>query len=134
MPKISIIIPVHNAGQFLERLFSSICSQSFHDFECIIIDDCSDDDSFVLSEKMAEKDIRFCVQVNKKNMGLPYSIERALKYARGEYILVLDHDDWIENTMLENLYNTAVMGNYNMVFCDCDYEKQRGGIEYMKIF
>jgi glycosyltransferase involved in cell wall biosynthesis len=116
-PEISIIIPVYNTGNYLSRCLNSIFAQTFSNFECILVDDCSTDSSPVQCDEYARKDTRIKVIHNKTNKGCPQSRKEGFGVASGNYILFVDSDDWIEENMLEIMYNKAVGENLDMVYC-----------------
>jgi len=92
-PKVSIIMPVHNALPFLKGAIESILVQSFSDFEFIIVDDGSKDGSKALLEEYSRKDTKIRVIKNPCNMGIVYSLNQGIKMARGDYIVRMDADD-----------------------------------------
>jgi len=92
-PKISMIMPVYNAEKFLDENINAILSQGFEDFEFIMIDDKSKDQSWSIIKKYAKKDKRIIPLRNEKNLGCVNTRNRGLKVARGEYIAVMDPDD-----------------------------------------
>lgn len=116
--KISIIIPVYNAEQYLERCINSIVNQTFRNYECLMIDDCSTDKSLKMCKNIAKQDIRFKVYHKEKNEGIAKARKTGIEHANSDYVIFIDNDDWIEPQMLEELYNKAVDGNYDMVYCD----------------
>jgi glycosyltransferase involved in cell wall biosynthesis len=118
--KISIIIPVYNVEKYLVKCLESVLSQTFTDFECILVDDCSSDNSPEICDKYAQNDSRIKVIHKKRNEGLPQARGTGFGESIGEYILFLDSDDWIESKMAERLYALAVIGNYDIVYCDAD--------------
>ena len=100
MVKVSIIIPVYNAEDFLEETLSSVARQSFIDFECIIIDDVSTDNSLNIAKKFSKKDSRFSVFQNSINGGAGLCRNAGLKHAKGRYVAFLDSDDiWVTNKL-----------------------------------
>lgn len=90
-PAISVIMPVYNAGQFLREAIESILNQSFVDFEFLIIDDCSTDDSYAVASSYTDPRIRLCR--NEQNMGAGLTRNRAIAMARGKYVALIDSDD-----------------------------------------
>lgn len=98
---ISFVIPVFNTGQYLNRCVNSILNQSINDFEVIIIDDCSTDDSFDIARKFQYQDSRVSVYRNKANLLVGYSRNRGLDLAEGRYIWFVDSDDWISDNAIE---------------------------------
>lgn len=91
---ISVIIPVYNAEQYLDRCLSSILNNTYQNLEVILVDDGSTDDSGIICDRYAEKDSRFIV-IHKKNGGTAAARNDALDIAQGDYIAFLDNDDYI---------------------------------------
>ena len=102
--KFSILIPVYNVEIYLERCLDSILQQRIDDYEVILVNDGSTDNSKTICEKYVQKDNRFRL-VNQKNRGLLIARRTALKLAKGDYILFLDSDDFWESNLLEELVN-----------------------------
>lgn len=99
--KYSIIIPLYNVEQYIEKCVESIACQSSTDYEVIFIDDGCTDSSAVIAEELAEKKSIPLKLIHQSNQGLSAARNAGLKEASGEYILFLDSDDWIEsNTLL----------------------------------
>ncbi|GHT01624.1 glycosyl transferase [Synergistales bacterium] len=96
----------------------SVLSQTFTDFECILVDDCSTDNCPTLCDKYAKKDVRVSVIHNEANKNLAISRKIGLDKSCGKYIQFIDSDDWIEPDMLESMYNNAVGGDFDIVWCD----------------
>ena len=115
---ISVIVPVYNVEKYLHKCLESISNQTFKFFECILIDDASLDGSSSICDEFANNDVRFKVIHKKQNEGCPLARKTGLDNAQGEYIIYIDSDDWIENTMLEKLYNKGIMGGYDLIYCD----------------
>ena len=101
---ISVIIPVYNVEQYLNRCLESVCNQTYYNLEIILIDDGSTDESGKMCDKWAEKDSRIKV-IHKENGGLSSARNAGLDVANGEYIGFVDSDDWISSSMYEMLYN-----------------------------
>ena len=102
VPKISIIVPVYKVEQYLYRCLDSIVAQTFTDWECLLIDDGSPDDSGAICDEYAEKDSRFRV-IHQKNSGVSAARNAGLAVARGEWIGFVDSDDWIEPDFCKTL-------------------------------
>ena len=117
-PKVSIIVAVYNVEKYLEECLDSILSQTFMDFECIIVNDASPDKCPDICDEYAKKDNRIKVIHKKQNEGLPQARRTGFNASIGEYILFVDSDDWIEQKMVERLYNLAVIENHDIVYCD----------------
>ncbi len=125
MPNITIIVPVYNAEKYLHRCVNSILNQSFIDWECILIDDGSFDESGKICDEYATKDPRFQV-IHKKNGGVSSARQLGIETAKGDYIIHVDPDDWVEPNMLEELYNKIVEDDADMVICDFIWNRPSG--------
>ncbi len=117
MTKLSIIIPIYNTGIYLHKCIKSILSQKLEDFELILVDDGSKDDSGEICDEYAEKDKRVKV-IHKENQGVSIARNTGIEMAEGEYIGFVDSDDWIEADMYETLYNLAISNKCDIVMCD----------------
>ena len=95
-PKVSIVIPVYNAGSGLSRALDSALGQSLHEIEVIAVDDGSTDGSRELLRKRAEQDSRLRVILQEQNQGALLSRRRGISNARGEYVLTMDPDDFFD--------------------------------------
>jgi glycosyltransferase involved in cell wall biosynthesis len=115
--KISVIVNMFNTEKYLRRCLDSILSQTFTDFELILVDDCSTDGSPEICEEYAKKDGRIKVIHNERNIGCPQARKAGLDVACGDYILFADSDDWLENNMLELMYNKAASDDLDLVYC-----------------
>jgi glycosyltransferase involved in cell wall biosynthesis len=126
-PKVSVIIPVYNVEKYLHRCIDSVLNQSLQDFEIILVNDGSTDSSPEICDEYAQKDERISV-IHKKNARVAAARNDGIKAAKGEFISLIDSDDWIEPTMLEEMYSTATQ--FNCDFVMCDFTKKGKGIEY----
>ena len=102
----SIIIPVYNAEKYIKNCIQSIQKQTFDNFECILINDGSTDNSLNILNDIAETDSRFII-INKKNEGVSSARNQGLSKASGDFIIFIDSDDFIEPTLLEILKNNC---------------------------
>lgn len=101
MPQISVIVPVYNVEKYLHRCIDSILAQTFTDFELLLIDDGSKDNSGAICDEYAARDSR--VQVfHKENGGVSSARNLGLDNAQGEWITFVDSDDWIEPILIES--------------------------------
>ena len=116
-PKISIIVPVYKVEKYLRRCLDSIVNQTFTDWECILVDDGSPDDSGKICDEYAEKDRRFKI-IHQENQGVSAARQKGLDNCIGEYVIHTDPDDWVESKYLEELFNCIVSENADMVICD----------------
>ena len=114
-PFITIIMPVYNATASLEKSVGSIINQTFQNFELLIVDDCSKDDSFNLCRKFAVNDSRIKILQTEKNSGAAAARNLALNQFNGQYINFVDADDWIESDVLERI--AEILSNDNKIDC-----------------
>lgn len=111
-PIISIIVPVYNIKHYLPKCLDSIVSQTFTDFEVLMIDDGSTDGSGEICEQYSRKDKRF-ITIHQFNQGLSVSRNNGLQRTQGKYISFIDGDDYIHPQMLELLYKAIRQGHYD---------------------
>ena len=97
MPKFSIVIPVYNVEKYIKKCLDSVANQSFKDYEVIVVNDGTKDNSMDI---VKEYDFKV---VNQKNMGLSEARNTGVKSSTGEYIIFLDSDDYIEKDLLKDL-------------------------------
>ncbi|WP_321369260.1 glycosyltransferase [uncultured Draconibacterium sp.] len=114
-PKISIVIPVYNSEQHIKRCLISIRNQTLIDFEAIIFDDKSTDNTLEMVQDIIKNDARFKVTINQKNYGVGKTRNLALKRATGKYILFIDSDDWIAPTTCEVLFENAELNKLDVL-------------------
>ncbi|MBR6674972.1 MAG: glycosyltransferase [Alphaproteobacteria bacterium] len=114
MPKISIIVPIYNVERYLPACLDSVLNQTFWDFEVICINDGSPDGCGQILAEYAKKDSRIKV-INKSNSGYGDSMNRGLDMATGEYIGIVEPDDFVEPDMFEKLYEVAIQNNAEVV-------------------
>lgn len=119
VPKVSIIIPVHNVEQYLRQCLDSVCNQTFKDIEIIIVNDCSPDNSLKIIQEYQQKDERIVLVDLKQNVGVGFARNEGMKYAKGEYITFVDPDDWVKKNFIEVLYNS--IQKYNTDFVSVNY-------------
>ena len=107
MPKISVIVPVYNTEQYLHRCIDSILAQTFPDFELLLIDDGSKDNSGRICDEYAAKDSRIRV-FHKENGGVSSARNLGLDTAQGEWIAFVDSDDWLKDRYLDAFISKCV--------------------------
>lgn len=122
---ISVIMPAYNAERTIRQAIDSILSQTFSDFELIVINDCSKDGTQEIVEKYIEQDNRVKLIINEKNSGVSISRNKGVASAKGEYIAFLDSDDmWREDKLEKQLKvmkdNDAVLSYTASSFIDQD--------------
>lgn len=113
MPEISVIVPVYKAEQYLERCVKSILEQTYQNFELILVDDGSPDNSPSLCDEWAKNDNHIYV-IHKENGGASSARNAGLKIAKGNWIAFADSDDWLDRTALKTLYDLANQYNVPM--------------------
>lgn len=123
---ISVIIPVYNVEQYLEKCIKSVISQTYRNIEIILVDDGSTDKSRQICDKYAGIDERIHV-IHKKNEGLSDARNSGLKICEGKYIGFIDGDDWITNDMYEFLYQTLTKYHADVAVCG-HYVEGEGGV------
>lgn len=120
MSKVSVICPVYNVEKYLSKCIDSILNQTFVDFELILINDGSLDNSGVICDKYVKVDSRVSV-IHKVNGGISSARNCGIENAKGEYIVFIDSDDFIASDMLEVLYKK--IQQYNCDIVQCGYKK-----------
>ena len=117
MAKISIIIPVYKVEKYLARCLDSLLAQTFTDFEAILINDCSPDNSGAICDEYAKKDSRIKVIHREKNGGASAARNLGLEVSQGEYIAFVDSDDYVVPEYLETLLKVIVDTQADIVQC-----------------
>lgn len=121
-PKITIIIPIYKVEAFIKRCVTTLMEQTLHELEYIFVDDATPDNSVRLLEEVIahypERKEQINVVHHKENKGLPAARNTGLLLAKGEYIFHCDSDDYVEPTMLEDLYYAAKTADADVVWCD----------------
>ncbi|MEK5333840.1 glycosyltransferase family 2 protein [Lysinibacillus sp. FSL W8-0992] len=117
MPFLSIIVPIYNVGHYLKECIDSILNQKFEDFELILVNDGSTDNSSKICDDYAEHDPRIVV-IHKENGGLVSARKAGILAAHGKYIGYVDSDDWIEADMYQSLCGAAKVHDVDIVICD----------------
>ena len=116
----SVVVPVYNVEQYLKECVDSILSQTFKDFELILVNDGSKDSSPAICDEYAKKDDRIKV-IHKPNGGLSDARNVGTAAAKGEYVIYIDSDDYVTTDMYQKMYQKAISGNFDMVVCDLNY-------------
>jgi len=115
MPLISIIIPVYNVENYIRECLDSVLTQIFTDYECILVDDGSQDNCPAICDEYSEKDFRFKV-IHRKNSGPSDARNEGIKAAKGEYIVFLDGDDFFaDKKSLENIWKITETTKANVI-------------------
>lgn len=126
MPPISIIVPCYNQAQYLDECLQSVLDQTWQDWECIIVNDGSSDNTQEIAEKWCRKDSRFSY-LHKENGGVASARNLGLDHARFDWILPLDGDDRIGKQYLQ-LAVAKIEEGYDLIYCNGAYFGSREGI------
>lgn len=125
MLKFSIIVPVYGVEKYILKCIESVKDQTLEDFECLIINDGTKDNSMELAKQAIGDDSRFKI-FDKKNGGLSDTRNYGIERAQGEYIFFLDSDDYIGPTLLEDTYKKAKENDSDIVCFDMMYVYENG--------
>lgn len=140
-PKVSVIIPVYNVEKYIERCAQSLFEQTLTGIEYLFIDDCSTDSSLeILEYQMSRYNLdsvsnNSYVRIVKmpNNMGQAHVRRYGMQCATGDYIIQCDSDDWMEETMLYEMWNKASQEDLDVVICDFYHDKGNERIYHMGI-
>ena len=125
MSLVSVIVPVYNVEKYISKCLESVKEQTLTDFECLIIDDGTKDNSIEKAIKVIGDDERFKIY-HKVNGGLSDARNYGIDKATGEYLFFLDSDDYIDDTLLEDTYNMAKKYDSDIVCFDMMYVYDNG--------
>lgn len=100
---ISVVVPVYNVSKYLDDCLASIARQSYLDWECVLVDDGSKDQSGAICDKWVLRDPRFKV-IHQQNQGVSVARNNGIKASTGEYLCFIDSDDWVDPDFLKHLY------------------------------
>lgn len=117
MPKASFVIPAYNAEPFIHQCLDSVLEQTVNDFEIVVVDDCSTDETASILESYSARDPRVRVLRNERNSGVAVTRNVGLDAAEGEWMIALDSDDWIHKNRLERILNTVDQTTCDII-CD----------------
>lgn len=122
MPKVSVIIPVYNVEQYIERCARSLFEQTLDDIEYIFVNDCTPDNSMAILTKIISDYPTRTAQIkivnHDVNKGLPTARHSGLAIATGDYVIHCDSDDYIKETMYEEMYMSAAQDGADMLICN----------------
>ena len=123
-PKVSVVLSVYNMENYLRQCLDSILDQTFREIELICIDDSSTDSSFSILEEYADRDPRIKVE-RQDHAGAGAARNKGMTMAEGEYLSILDADDYFEPDMIEQAYGNAVENQADIVVFRCDLFDQK---------
>ena len=122
MVKVSFVVAIYNVSDYVERCVRSLYGQTLEDIEIVLVDDCTPDDSIGIALRALEDYPKRKNQVkvihHEHNMNLPQTRWDGIEAATGEYIILIDGDDYVDERMAEMLYDKAVETDADMVVCD----------------
>lgn len=128
MPKVSIIVPCYNQAQFLPETLDSVLAQTYQDWECIVINDGSTDNTETIIKDYCTRDKRF-LYIYQKNQGVVKARNNAIHASQGEFIISVDSDDWIEPDCIETCVKEMVGKNHvKLVYYDAMLFGKKKGV------
>lgn len=131
IPEISIVLPTFNGAQYIKASIQSVVNQSFKDWELIIVNDGSTDQTQRILDEVSQKYKNIRIYNNPTNKGLPYSLNKGFSEAKGDYLSWTSDDNLYKTNALEVMYSyLRKHPNIDMVSCDEDIINQRGELLY----
>ena len=118
---VSVIIPVYNVEKYLKDCINSILNQTYSNWEMILVDDGSVDNSGDICDKFSKNDSRIHV-IHQTNKGVSFARNKGIEKANGEYLIFIDSDDWIENNMFEEMITAINNTKADACYCDRYYK------------
>lgn len=129
--QVTIIMPVYNPGKYLRPCLDSLLAQTMEDFRIIAIDDGSTDNSWDILQEYAAQDARVLPQQNPYNIGAARTRNIGIQLAQGEYVVILDADDYFEPDYLECLWTACKENNLDIAICDFFLRDEKTGSEQL---
>lgn len=120
--KISIIIPMYNSQEYIERAINSVISQNYDNYEIILIDDCSIDNTINICNRYLSDNIKLLKL--EKNSGVSSARNTGINNASGDYIIFLDSDDWLDNNALTTIANAVISSD--LIIYGTSYNRKNG--------
>ena len=115
MSKVSIVIPVYNADKYIRRCLDSILAQTLQDFEVILVDDCSQDNTVNVVQQYVSQDVRVRLICHGENLGPMVARAHGWQSALGDFIVFCDSDDCLPCTALQKLYEAMIESHADIV-------------------
>ena len=125
-PLVSVVVPAYNAESYISKAVEGIIDQKMRSFECIVVDDGSQDGTVETVRRSIEGDERFSL-ITQPNQGVSVARNTGLSHARGDYVLFLDADDLFDPYLLKNLYATATRNDSQITICGYNVLSDRDG-------
>ena len=117
-PLVSVILPIYNKEKYLKKCLDTIINQTMHDIEIICINDKSTDNTSTILKEYSNFDNRIIIINNEVNIGAALSRNKGIDIARGEYLFILDADDYFEDNYFKTMYETCINNNAEVGVCD----------------
>ena len=119
-PLISIVLPIYNGEKYMRKSIDSVLAQTYANWELLIIDDGSTDNTAVIAQEYAAKDSRIRYYKNPENMRLPRTLNRGFSLAKGDFLTWTSDDNYYYPTALETMHNALVQQGKEFAFASCD--------------
>ena len=129
--RVSVIIPVYNLEKYIGRCLDSLISQDFSDYEVIVVNDGSTDNTALICDEYAKK-YNFIKAVHKKNGGVSSARNLGIDLAEGEYIMFVDGDDYVTSNYISTMYQCQIENPDKMIVCNM-FKKNENEIEYASL-
>ena len=127
-PLISIVLPIYNGEKYMRKSIDSVLAQTYANWELLIIDDGSTDNTAVIAQEYAAKDSRIRYYKNPENMRLPRTLNRGFSLAKGDFLTWTSDDNYYYPTALETMHNALVQQGKDFAFASCDVINGDGDI------
>ena len=118
---VSIIVPVYNVENYVERCLLSLLNQTYKNLEILIVNDCSTDSSLEICKSIAERDTRVQIFSNKVNVGISSTRNVGLERISGEYVIFVDSDDFLDKNFIEIMLEEAISSSSDLISCGFQY-------------
>ena len=129
-PVVSVIMPAYNAQKYLKEAVESVLNQTMSNFELLILDDGSKDDTMKIAKELAEKDHRIRILVNEQNMGVARTRNRGMELSEGDYVAFLDSDDIWHSDKLEKQITLAQNAGADIIYASYALMSENGMTKY----
>lgn len=130
-PVVSVIVPIYDVEQYLKRCLDSLVNQTFQEIEILCVNDGSPDQSQKIVDEYVCCYPTKVKSLIKPNGGLADARNYGLDHAQGEFVAFIDSDDWVELTMIEEMYQLAISRNADIVVCDAQYVYDSGRKQFV---
>ena len=130
-PVVSVIVPIYDVEQYLKRCLDSLVNQTFQEIEILCVNDGSPDQSQKIVDEYVCCYTTKVKSLIKPNGGLADARNYGLDHAQGEFVAFIDSDDWVELTMIEEMYQLAISRNADIVVCDAQYVYDSGRKQFV---